>query len=240
MDINKIYNMDCMDGLKELKDNSIDLIITDPPYEVNYMEKIKSINEAGRGTDKHITQSVDCGQAIDFNFLAASFYRLLKDNRDLYMFCTEKQISKIVPIFEKQGFKFCQLLVWIKPSSHIDATFGNKYMYQHELLLYFKKGWQKLNCSSNRSSVFIEKSSNDRANYVHPTQKPTFILNKLILNSSKEWQVVLDPFAGSGNILLAARNNLRKYIGFEISEHYFNVINDRLMQESIPKLLNMY
>jgi len=241
MDLDNIYCIDCFKGFKALNEGSVDLIITDPPYEVNYMAKQQQMREFDHGTLKHNVESVDCGQCIDFGELANQFFRILKNNSHCYIWCSEKQMIKIVPLFEAAGFRFMQQLIWVKNRGTLDATFGGKYCYCHEIILFFSKGWKKLNMRNGRKTVFIHNIyGSEQGSYIHPTQKPISILSKLVINSSLKGDVVFDPFSGSGNHLIAAKRLGRKFIGFELSKQYYDVIVARLLLEEQQRHLSCF
>lgn len=241
IETNKIYNMDCIEGMKMMEDGSVDLIVTDPPYEVNYMEKIKNIRDADHGTDKHIELSVDnANNSINWRELCWQMRRVLKLHSHAYIFTSETLLFKIRPIMEEMGFKFIQLLIWVKNRPTLDQTFGLKYLYKHEIVAYFMLGNRKLNMRNGRSTIYKHDIMGEQQNYVHPTQKPLPILRDFIINSSSPGNVVLDPFMGSGSTALAAKQTGRRYIGFELSGHYCDVAQDRLDQGVLMDGLNSY
>lgn len=231
-EINRVYCMDCLEGMKRLPSNFADLCVTDPPYEVDYMVKIGMLRRMDHGTEKHVIESVDAtNNGIDWDSWAGELWRIMKDDSHLYIFWAERQSHKLIPILEKVGFKFCQYLIWVKNRPTMDATWGHKYAYQHELCGFFQKGWKKLNRENSLFSVLRYNIMGDQANYKHPTQKPEKIIREFIINSSKQGDLVFDPFMGSGTTAACAKQLGRNFIGFEISQHYCDVvIAERLKQ----------
>lgn len=240
-EINKVYCMDCVSGMKRMPSNFIDCTITDPPYEVNYMAKIKMMRDMDHGTHKHdehgfTVDSDEHNETIDWEAWAKELYRIMKDDTHLYVFWAEKQSHKLVPILEKVGFKFCQYLVWVKNRPSMDATWGHKYAYQHELCGFFQKGWRKLNRENSLRTVLRYNIMGDQQNYKHPTQKPVKIIREFVTNSTNQGDLVFDGFMGSGTTAVASKQLKRNFMGFEITPHYANVvIKERLEQEQMER-----
>lgn len=232
--INKVYCMDCLDGMKQIDDASVDLIITDPPYDVDYMKKVAELKRRDHGTVKHITASVDTtNNQLDFHAIIKEMYRILKPNTHLYCFFAEKQSHIIIPIFEEAGFKFVQYLIWVKNRCTPDLTYGHKYMYQHELCGFFQKGWSKIRSQHKNTTVIEYAIRGEQLNYLYPTQKPLPIIRRFVENSSDEGMLVCDPFMGSGTTALACKQFKRNFIGFEIAQNYVDIINNRLKQSGL-------
>lgn len=234
LELNKIYNIDVLEGLKLLDNESIDCVITDPPYDVNYMAKINALREKDHGTNKHKINSVDAeNNNLDFEAIINELFRVLKKNTHLYCFFSEKQSHKIIPLFEKAGFKFVQYLIWVKNRSTPDLTYGHKYMYKHELCGFFQKGWSKLRRQSGQSTVIEHAILGEQLKYLHPTQKPLPVIKRFIENSTDENQVVLDCFMGSGTTAVGCKQLNRQFIGFEIAPEYVEIANNRLQQKTL-------
>lgn len=236
LEINKIYNMDCLEGMKQMEDNSVNLIVTDPPYEINYNEKSKHLEKLGKHRDKQIERDKTFVDVIvDYDALALEWFRLLKDNSHCYIFCGDKQIVKWSLALTKVGFKEPQILVWKKDITTFDMTMGHKFPENKEFILFFHKGWKKLNGYSIERKEFRSclnfKSEGKTA--LHSCAKPERLISFLINLSSKPGDVVLDSFIGSGTTPYIAKNMERKYIGFELSEEYYNISLDRLNQNKL-------
>ncbi len=134
---NKIYNMDCIEGMKQMEDQSVNLIIIDPPYEVDYMGKQEMMRNFDHGTKKHSIQSVDSAEVnINWKQLCWQLRRVLKVDSHCYIWVSEALLFKLKPLMEDMGFKFVQFLIWTKGRVTLDGTFGHKYMYQHELIAF--------------------------------------------------------------------------------------------------------
>jgi len=91
LDTNKVYNMDCLEGLKQIGDCTVNLIITDPPYEVNYANKSSQLEKLGKAGVKQINRDSSFIDKIpDYNLLCSEWFRILKDNSHVYIFCGDK------------------------------------------------------------------------------------------------------------------------------------------------------
>lgn len=241
LEINKVYNMDCIEGLKLIDNESVDLIITDPPYEVKYNEKSTALsNYQDSGYEKQkIRDASFKDQMPDYNIVAAELFRVLKKEAHCYIFCADTQIGKWQDVMTKAGFKMPQVLIWLKDNCTMDMTMGHKYIENKEIILFFHKGWKMLNGyeverSKFRSVLEFERSMDTD---FHGCAKPISLLMFLIKASSKENDLILDLFAGSGNHLIAAKRLNRRYLGFELSETYYQTIIKRLEFEKKQKKL---
>ena len=221
--INKIIQGDCLEIMKEMPDKSVDLVLTDPPYGMNKGDWDKK----------------------PFYEIGKECFRVMKDNSAIYMFCGDNSYIQARQEIEK-FFSFHRTIIWEKENIYG----GGDYLLAHENILYAKKGNPIFNnigrlATSNQlknigKEMAKEKSiwksrgfNNTCAEYVgHPTQKPIEIIKKIILNSSIENDIVLDPFLGSGTTAVAAKMLNRKFIGIEIEPKYVKIAQDRLRSVS--------
>ena len=216
------YNMDCMQGMKNIESNSVDLCVTDPPY------KIVSGGATGHKTflSSVPIDVVKSGKLfkyneIQFNEWIPEIYRILKDGSHCYLMTNGRNIKDIWIEAEKAGFKFQNILVWKKNN----ATPNKYYMNCIEFILVFRKGKAKtINEPGTKNLIEI----NNVVNKLHPTQKPVDLMSIFIINSSNKNEIIIDPFAGSGSTLVAAQKLKRRYIGYEIDKKYFDIARKRL------------
>ncbi|SUB64026.1 Modification methylase MboII [Plesiomonas shigelloides] len=214
-----IAKMDAMDWLKTLEDNSIDLFITDPPYES--LEKHRKI-----GTTTRLKQSKSSSnQWFDifpnnrFHDLFKEIYRVMKKNSHFYLFCDQETMFIVKPIAESVGFKFWKPIVWDKQA----IGMGYHYRARYEFILFFEKGKRKLN-DLGVADVLEYK----RVWKGYPTEKPVELLEILIKQSSNEGDIIADSFFGSGATFIAASNLSRNYIGCDIADSAHNYFNCRI------------
>ena len=199
----KIYNRDCLEYLKTLKDNEIDVIITDPPY--------------GKKADKG-TNGFGCSKNRRYN-----------DNWDSKIPSKEVfdeilRVSKKAIIFG--GNYFAHLLppskCWIFWDKKGDVAFKNPFADGELIYTNFTKPVKKI---VFKQQGFITDSKDKR---VHPTQKPSELMEILINEYTKEDDIILDCFMGSGSTGVACMNTNRKFIGIELDENYFNIAKQRI------------
>ena len=138
LEINKIYNMDCLEGLKLIPDNSIDLIVTDPPY------KITAKGNAGNSGGMMQKKLSMKGKIFQHNDIEPEqyipeFYRILKDKSHCYIMTNHVNLQKMLNVATESGFKFIKSLIWNKGNK----IMGQYYMSQFEYILFFRKGGGK-------------------------------------------------------------------------------------------------
>lgn len=216
--------MDCLKGLKKyVPKKSIDLVITDPPYNIDY-----SSNYGSERYKKRI-QEFSWDKDFDFKKYWSIIWNRMKWNSDAYVFGRWENYNMMKSL---KGFK--QILIWDKMSGGLGYL--RAFIPSYELIFYFKKGRRKPN---KRTPAVIRESTqssfkygNPKKTYLHPTQKPIGLIVKLVLISSHKGNVVLDPFLGSGTTILACRQTGRIGIGFEINSRYKKAIRQRVMADT--------
>ena len=226
MELNKIYNMDCLYGMRQLPDNCVDLVVTDPPYVIEtsgagiYKQADKQyVKELNNMKDGFSTQVLD------------ELCRIMK-KINIYFFCSQKQIIPLLDYFVKGKKCNWNLLTWHK-TNPVPAC-GNKYLTDTEYILFFReKGVKIYGEFKTKFTYYITPlNQSDKKKYGHPTIKPINIVTNLIVNSSLENGIVFDPFMGSGTTGLAALELNRKFIGIELNEEYFELSKQRILEKS--------
>lgn len=228
---NKIIHADCMNILKELPDNSIDLVVTDPPYEIvntragghsELTKSFQSFNDDLVELNLHKNLGVEWCKEIP----------RIQKNINCYIWCNKAQIKQYLDYFTGNLNCSFDILIWNK-TNPIPA-FSNKYMPDKEYCLYFRKNsYCQPQGFENARTVFnypINKKDKDK--YGHPTIKPLSIIETLIKNSSKEGHFVLDCFSGSGTTAVACVRSNRNFICIEKDEKYYNVSQERVKNET--------
>lgn len=205
----KVFKEDAVRWLSTLADASVDLIVTDPPYES--LEKHRNVGTTTRlkVSKSSSNQWFEIFPNERFESLLREVYRVLKKNSHFYLFCDQETMFVIKPIAEKVGFKFWKPIVWDK----VSIGMGYHYRSRHEYILFFEKGKRKLNDLGVPDVLQCKRVFRG-----YPTEKPVELIEVLISQSSNENQLVVDPFFGSGSTLIAARNLSRSYMGCDISE----------------------
>lgn len=229
IELNKIYNEDCMQTMSRLPDKSIDLIVTDPPYEVTVNGG--NGNCCPRGLTKSLTASLrdnDISNGYDIVSVNSEFIRIMK-NINIYIWCNIAQVYDYLQFYVGQYKCAYSILTWHKTNT--PPTYSNKYLTDTEYCLYFHKNAKcsPYNYDSAKTYYISKKEPERNDNWGHPTQKPVEFIERMIRNSSDVGDVVYDPFMGSGTTAVACVRNGRKYIGSEINHKFYSASVERLV-----------
>lgn len=222
----RVYNNNAIELLKDIPSNSIDLIVTDPPY------KVTSRGDNGN-TGGMLKKAINKkGKVFKYNNVkvtdyASELYRVLKNDKHCYVMCNNKNLIDMLNVFTSNGFNFCKSLIWEK-GNKITGLF---YMSCFEYVLFFYKGrGVKINNCSTPDLLHIpnKKLKDKNGKNLHDTEKPVKLMETLISNSSKENDIILDPFIGIGATPIACKNLNRRFIGYEIDPNYFSIAKERV------------
>lgn len=224
----ELKNADCLELIKRISDNSIDLIITDPPY---LTTSRGSAGNSGGMLQKEINKR---GKVFDFNNIkckkyAPEFYRILKNGSHCYIMTNHINLIEMLNVFTNNGFHFIKSLIWDKGNK----IMGQYYMSQFEYILFFRKGkGKKINNCGTSDILTIKniKTKNAQNKNLHDTEKPVELMKILIENSSQEQEIVLDPFMGIGTTGIACKQLNRQFLGIEIDKNYFDIAKERIEQ----------
>ena len=222
MELDKIYNNDCLVGMKDIPDKSVDCIITDPPYE---------FETRGAGFHKkrdYYDEIADQGLAdgIDESYLV-EMERIMKKT-NIYLFCNKNQLRMYFNFYKEKN---CDLLVWHKLNPI--PVVNNKYLSDLEYIFFARdKGVRLGGDYSTLSKVYTSNVNKEDLNtWGHPTIKPLPLVQRLMLNSTQEGGVILDPFMGSGTTAVACIKEKRHFIGFELNKEYYDKACERIWNE---------
>jgi len=208
---------DCFQVLPTLEDNSVDLILTDPPYILD-SHGGPTAGEFKRAIhDKHFEF---ISKGFDYETLFPEFKRVLK-NMNLILFCSNKQISSLMEYWEEKGYG-TTLLIWQK-TNPIPFAEG-KYLSDVEFIVWVReKGVFFNNDAHHKNKSKVLRFPTMVSGRVHPTQKPEALIRKLLLMHSEKGSVVLDPFSGSGTLGVCCIEMEREYIQIEMEEEFYRV-----------------
>ncbi|MEP7049584.1 MAG: site-specific DNA-methyltransferase [Pseudomonadota bacterium] len=205
----QLAQQDAVHWLSSLPSDSVDLLITDPPYES--LEKHRAV-----GTTTRLKVSAASSNPwftvfpnARFAELFSEVYRVLKRNSHFYLMCDQETAFIAKPIAEAAGFKFWKPLIWDK------CTIGMGYHYRarYEFVLFFEKGKRKLNDLGIADVITVPRV---RGGY--PAEKPVALSETLVLQSSSAGDLVVDPFMGSGSVGVAALKLSRRFLGNDVSD----------------------
>lgn len=213
-----VYNDHCLNVLKNMRDESVDLIISDPPYGIAYES-----NKPRRGGQfKQIAGDGEVNpDALE------ELYRVLRPNKACYLF-TRKDVQPVWEAeLEKVGFRVVNEIIWDKGGFSMGDLEGD-WATVHEKIIYCVKGDHKLNSPRPKTVLTVQKVAPSAM--VHPNEKPVGVWYEMIRASSNPGDLVLDPYAGSCSSVLACRQMGRSAIGIEIDLENLKRVEPRLLQ----------
>ena len=217
IELNKIYNEDCLDGMKRIPDGSVDLIVTDPPYLINYSRHVK-----GHRFENKILN--DNNPELISKYIKEC-YRILKNNSAMYMFASHKTVDFFKQELEDTGFNVKNMIIWDKQRQGMGDT-STVFGFQYELIFFVSKGQPKIR-GKRLSDIWSFPKVVGR-NQVHQNQKPIELIERCVTKHSNEGDVVFDGFLGSGTTAIACLNTNRNFIGFELDKGYFDIATKRI------------
>lgn len=222
---------DCLERMKEIPDGSIDMVMTDPPYEISDSGGGMMANE----NRKFLRQinSLELCKGFDIVSFLDSCTPLFK-NKQYWcgvFFCSLKQIHYYLNYAIENNLQY-GLGVWYKTNP--TPLCHNKYLNDLEYWIYIKGSKSRIMGDySTKSLAYLSKINiTDKKIYGHPTIKPLDLIEKFLINHTIEGNTILDPFMGSGSTGVSCKNLNRNFIGIELDETYFNIAKERIEKET--------
>ena len=250
IELNKIYNRDCLEGLKLLEDNSIDCVWTDPPYNIGYKyDEYKDNKDLSKYFDWCDLWLKEC-------------WRVLKPEGSIFVKMWSRHLFDFQKLLDKNSFVFKNIIIWKRKSC---ANYSDKFLGGYELIFFFTKSKESKFIPEGflRDTQFLKrwdgtKEYKGRLNDLwddikpvtagnlkhpegcykensgskeHPAQHPEELVARSIQCTTNEGDVVLDIFMGSGTVANVCKKGNRNFIGFETSQEYCNVANRRISKE---------
>lgn len=248
MECNYIKNIDCLDGLKYIDNNSIDLIVIDPPYfnqgtQKEYSRKGKKSVNTNFG-DWDVFE--DMNEYLKFmEEIISECHRVLKENGSMYIFINDRYISYLRTYIQNfEDMRYSSTIVWKKRNPPPRFIMKATYISSKEFIMFAYKGNEP---TFNKPIEFKDMLDVWETNLIsqsehlgHPTQKPEKIIDRIILTSSNENDIVLDLFNGSGTTTYCARKLNRRYIGFEKEKEYYDISIKRMDKVRNQNNINKY
>ncbi len=248
--INKITCQDCLEGMKQLEDNSVDSIITDPPYNTGMDSKITSSENHPTVRFKNDAKKPwlfgffnDNLSKEDYKKLVVNccneFYRILKNDKAGYIYINWKMLGLWLDCLKQSGFKIKNVIVWDKVVHGLNYQ---NYAYTYELIIFFVKGnfFPNNKREEDKRKQYYKdvwniqrKIDSSTEEGHHETQKLIKVIELPIVHSTEKGDLVLDPFIGSGTTAVACKQLGRNFIGFEISQDYCKIAEKRLAQGTL-------
>jgi len=252
LETNHIYCINCLQGLKKLNDESVDCIITDPPYGVSQRgKKISRKSLSSKSWKRNMDIKLDFGKWDNFEtedeffkFTESWFkecVRVLKQKSWIYIFFDKQKIGYFDLILApKYGVKSRAIFTWLKTNPTPSFRKVN-WLSASEFIWVGSKGSCKLKNFLNQTDMFNYMLTPNKSIYgktEHPTEKPEELIKKFVLVSTHKGDLVLDPFMGSGTTAVVCKQTGRNFIGFEISQKYVDIANKRLSQQTLMEVKN--
>jgi site-specific DNA-methyltransferase (adenine-specific) len=218
----RLENAECIEFMKKLENDSVDLIVTDPPYKI-----ITGGDSNGKNSTRPkgmLSGNRELMKTVPkFNEWLPECYRVLKEGSHAYFMVNFSNLFELQQAVVTSGFQIHNLLVWQKNNN----TPSQYYMKNCEYIIFARKGKAKW-INDIGGSKTVHQFNNILGNKVHPTEKPVDLMEFYIKNSSNENDIILDPFMGSGSTGIACLNTNRRFIGCELDEGYFEIATKRI------------
>ena len=217
----KLHHGDTIEFMRQMPAESVDLVLTDPPYLMDYSSNFRQVNKFEGGRSIANDLPTDTQLIVDY---FEQCHRILKNDTHIYSFCSWHKLDFFKIEFEKH-FTLKNILIWNKRGGGIGDLKGS-YMSTNEFILFGHKGRREL--LGKRGPSVLEFDKVPASKMIHQTEKPVPLLSYLVNKSSNPGDIVFDGFMGSGTTGLAAQQNGRDFIGCEIDDIHFNSANERL------------
>lgn len=217
MNVNRIYNEDCLDTMRRMPPEFVDAIITDPPYGINY--------QSARRTDSSLWKPKLANDNFPFIWFLYDAFRVMKPDTPLIVFC-EWRFQEVFKIaIEVAGFTIKSQCVWDR-EWHGMGDLNGSFAPSHDIAWFATKG--RFEFPDKRPTTVLRFPRVAAEKLEHPTEKPQSLIAYLIKVLTVEGSLVYDPFMGSGTTAKAAHQLNRRWIGSEISSEYVELANKRL------------
>lgn len=210
---------DCLERMKEIPNETVDMVLTEPPYGMSYVSNHRKVKFDAIANDDDLDW---------VDIFVDEIFRVLKQDTPAYIFCSWHHVDVFKRSVERK-FKLKNVLVWVK-NNHGAGDLKGAYAPKHEFVLYAHKGRCLLKNGRTTDVIFEDKVASTKM--VHPTEKPVGLLKRFIEDGSDENDIILDPFMGSGTTGIAAKNMKRGFIGIEKETVYFNIAKERIEDTS--------
>jgi len=244
LEFNKIYNIDCIEGMKHIPENTIDLVITDPPFAIDFKAKRNNYNRTASRVIEGYNE-IPKKEYYDFTLKwMKEVYRVLKDSGSMYVFSGWNNLKDILIVIDELNLITINHIIW---KYQFGVVTKRKFVTSHYHCLYVCKNdekrkffpysrYKKEDVDKNGTSlhykdkedVWIINREYWTGDKKTPTKLPAELIKKILMYSSEEGDIVLDPFLGSGQVAVVSKMMKRQYIGFEIVKEYFEFAQKRL------------
>jgi len=241
---NKIYNMDCLQGLPLIKTESVDLVITDPPFAINFTPRRSNYNrKPSRALEGY--KEIAPGEYLDFSIKwMREVFRVLKETGSIFVFSGWNYLKDVLTTADEVGFEIVNHIIW---KYQFGVVCKKRFVTSHYHCLFMCKNDARRKFFNSARYKKEEKSTRGKSlryqdmedvwvinrEYWHgdkktPTKLPAALIEKILHYTTEPGDLVLDPFLGSGQVAVVSKLNNRRYIGFEIVKEYYEFASERL------------
>lgn len=239
----KIYHGSCIDAMEAMLPGTVDLILTDPPYNLGKFMKERATNLKRMRSNYFGAAGWD---DLDYESWTASmdeFFerasKVIRPGGSMIVFMAIIKVESIIHLAEKHGFYYKTTGIWHK-TNPMPRNMNLHFINSTEAWIYFTYGARTGTFNNNGKAIhdFFETSitpSGERVFGKHPTQKPIVLLSEMVKILSNEGDLVYDPFMGSGSTGVAALINGRRFVGSEVNVDYCEISRQRLERASYEK-----
>lgn len=241
---NAIYNVDCIEGMTRIPEGSVDLVITDPPFAIEFKAKRTNYNR----TQSRVLEGYNEIPAVEYQAFTISWmkgvYRALKTSGSMYVFSGWNNLKDILTAIDDVGFVTINHLIW---KYQFGVVTRRRFVTSHYHCLYvckndkerrffpfarFAKDARDAEGGSlhyrDKEDVWEIRREYWTGDQKTPTKLPLELVKKILMYSSEEGDVVMDPFLGSGQVAVVSKMLGRRYVGFEIVKEYYEFAKERL------------
>ena len=247
----KLIIGDCINEMSKIKDQSVDMIFADPPYNLQLSKSLLRPDQTNVKGVNHSWDKFNSFEAYD-EFTKKWLYqckRILKDDGTIWVIGSYHNIYRVGAIIQNLGFWILNDIIWNKTNPMPNFK-GNRFTNAHETIIWAsksKKSKYTFNYKAMKVSIDDKQmrsdwslpicSGNERikklGKTLHPTQKPEFLLHRIIISSTKKNGKILDPFLGTGTTGVVAKRLGRKFIGIEKNKEYMKYAKNRIKETKI-------
>jgi len=247
LEFNKIYNMDCIEGMKFIPNDSIDIVITDPPFAIDFKAKRSNYHR----TQSRVLEGyneIPKNKYYEFTLQwMREVYRILKESGSMYVFSGWNNLKDILNALDEIGFITINHIIWkyqfgvVTKRKFVTSHYHCLYVCKNDakrkffpFARYDKESKNKDGSSSHykdKEDVWVINREYWNGDKKTPTKLPAELIKKILMYSSEEDDIVLDPFLGSGQIAVVSKMLKRKYLGFEIVREYYEFATERLEKD---------
>ena len=231
LELDRIHLLDAIEGLKRLPDESVDLIVTDPPYNIASRNR-HTIRGNKLMTTAESFGSWDVMHPFDHEILILQLisqaFRVLKRGGSLYLFTGRHENGYYVRKAVERGFTYRNQIAIVKTPAMV-SVFKNSWRNGFDVCMFLTKGRVgAFHFPGHAEAVNVYQHAIQSKHSKHPTEKPLGLIKRLVSVSSNPGDLVVDPFMGSGTTAVAARALGRRFLGFELNPEYIMMAEERL------------